>query len=224
MSPQRIAIILLPFALASLSNAAEAEWIHLFEDAEHGDFYFDFLEETDPEEVFEFKADGTLSIKGEDQPIGYLQTLDEYSDFELELEWRWPDEPGEGGVHIHSSDFPARLIWPESLKIDLSHEKAGDFWLFNTEIEVEESQMPLKAAERDRRLRLTDVKNREPEKKPGQWNRMRIVAKGDTVEVHLNDKLVNEGKACSREAGYLTFAAEESNLELRKVRLRELEP
>lgn len=220
--------------LAGLSSASLSEadtWIQLFKDTDHNDFYFDFLEEAAPEDVFEFKADGTLLIKGKDNPEGYIQTLDEYEDYEIKFEFRWPDEPGKSGIQIHGTSDTAHSIWPESIEIQLEPEHSGDFWLLNNKIEVEEEQMPKKAAERNRRIRLTPKPTvreygkpkKKLEKAPDQWNAMHIVAKGDNIKVYLNEKLVNEGKEASAKSGFITIQAEEANIEIRNFRIRELE-
>ncbi|EDY81750.1 conserved domain protein [Verrucomicrobiia bacterium DG1235] len=221
------ALLILGFA-ANLPAQGDT-WTNLFKDALHEDFYFDFLEEAEPEDVFEFKDDGILLIKGKDQPEGYIQTLDEYSNYEIELEWRWPDEPGNSGIQIHSTSDTSFSIWPECIEIQIESENIGDFWLKNTDIEVAEEQMPNKAADRNRRLKLKREKKfgedwkKELENKAGQWNQMRIIAEEDTIKVYLNSELVNEGTSVSRTSGYITFQAEESNIEFRNVRIRELD-
>lgn len=212
-------LLLLPLLFHSVL-IAEEEWTYLFEGATHGDFYYDFLEDADPEEVFEFTDDKGLLIKAKDNPEGYIQTLDEYSDYELAFEWRWPEEEGESGVLIHSSIDPAYSVWPESIEIQIKPEEVGDFWLLNRQLEVTDEQKPKKAAERDRRLKLKD---KGKEKKKGEWNSMRILAEGDTVKVYLNDELVNEGTGASATSGYITLQAQGSDIEFREFRLRQLE-
>ena len=49
----------------------------------------------DPQEVWTVQ-DGVLSCAG--NPTGFLRTKEEYSDFKLVLEWRWPGKPGNSGV------------------------------------------------------------------------------------------------------------------------------
>lgn len=226
-----IALFSVCLTLFSPVAYAASEWTYLFKDAEHGDFYFDSIEEIDPEEVFEFKADGTLQINGEGESDAYIQTLDEYEDYELRFEYRWPKEPGKSGIQIHSTSDTAHSIWPESIEIQLEDENSGDFWVLNTEIEVEEEQMPDKAADRNRRLRLKPEKKpfeygepkKELEKDPDQWNAMRIVAKGDTIDVYLNDELVNHGTEASVTSGFITLQAEGSDIEIRNFRIRELD-
>ncbi|MDQ8184391.1 DUF1080 domain-containing protein [Pelagicoccus sp. SDUM812002] len=230
MITRTLSYLILTLFLAN-SAAAQDDWTYLFKDTDLNEFYFDFLEETEPEDVFEITADGTLVIKGEDQPEGYIQTLDEYEDYEIKFEYRWPDEPGKSGIQIHSTSDTAHSIWPESIEIQLEPDHSGDFWVLNNTIDVEEEQMPDKAAERNRRIRLTPKPEprefgkpkKDLEKEPDEWNAMHIVTKGDTIKVYLNDKLVNEGKNASATSGFITIQAEESNIEIRNFRLRELE-
>lgn len=203
---------------------AQSEWESPFDGASHLDFYFDFEEEADPEEVFEFGSGNILKINGKDQPNGYIQTLDEYENYEIEFDWHWPDEPGNSGILIHSNSDPAWSIWPESIEIQLQYENVGDFWLLNSKLEVEEEQMPIKSKDRDRRLRLKVEKLYDKlEDKPERWNSMHIVAKDDTIKVFINDELVNEGKNASRTSGYITIQAEGADLEIRNFRIRELD-
>ncbi len=219
--------------IALLSSYASAQdgWTYLFKDTDLNEFYFDFVEEAEPEDVFEIEPDGTLIIKGADKPEGYIQTLDEYENYEIKFEFRWPDKEGKSGIQIHSTSDTAHSIWPESIEIQLEPEHSGDFWLLNNSIDVEEEQMPSKAAERNRRIRLTPKTEprdygkpkKKLEKEPDQWNAMHIVAKGDSIKVYLNEKLVNEGKNASATSGFITIQTEGSNLEIRNFRLRELD-
>lgn len=211
-------------------HGQEAGWTYLFKDTDLNEFYFDFVDETEPKDVFEIKADGTLLVKGEEKPEGFIQTLDEYEDYEIKFEYRWPKEPGKSGIQIHSTSDTAHSIWPESIEIQLEPKNSGDFWLLNNTIDVEEEQIPEKAAERNRRIRLkpkktpgTYGKPKEFEKEPDQWNAMHIVAEGNNIKVYLNDNLVNEGKNASATAGLITIQAEEANIEIRNFRIRELD-
>jgi hypothetical protein len=220
------------FALGLAATATAQEgWTYLFKDTDLEEFYFDFIESTEPEDVFELEPDGTLVIKGEGQPEGYIQTLDEYENYEIKLEYRWPGEPGKSGIQIHSTSDTAHSIWPESIEIQLEPGRSGDFWVLNNSIDVEEEQLPNKAAERNRRIRFTPKPEprdygkpkKEVEKDPEQWNAMHIVAEDDTIKVYLNEKLVNEARNASASSGYITIQAEESNLEIRNFRIRQLD-
>ncbi|WP_339382552.1 DUF1080 domain-containing protein [Pelagicoccus albus] len=218
------------FIFAVQAAQADSAGTYLFKGAEYGDFYFDSLEGEEPDEVFEFETDGTLLIHGEGKSEAYIQTLDEYENYEVSFEYRWPGEPGKSGIQIHCTSDTSFSIWPECIEIQLEYENSGDFWLLNTELEVEEEQMPLKAADRNRRHRLKIEEKRKYGEPPikvelpaDQWNRMRIIAKEDTVQVYLNDHLINEGKNASTNSGYITIQAEESDFVIKDFRIRELD-
>jgi len=49
----------------------------------------------DPKSVWKVQ-DGAISCTG--KPVGFLRTAEEYSDYKLVLEWRWPEKPGNSGV------------------------------------------------------------------------------------------------------------------------------
>lgn len=217
------------FALAALSPSLShaSEWTYPFKENGVTEFYFESLEQADPDEVFEITPDGTLIIKGKDKPDSYLQTFDEYENYEIKLEFRWPGEPGESGIQIHSTNDRAHSIWPESIEIQLEPGKSGDFWLLNNSIEVAEEQMPEKAAERNRRIRLKPKREfgkppPEVELPAKEWNALHIVAAKDTIKVFLNGFLVNDGKDASVESGMIAIQAKGSDLEIRNFRVRDL--
>src|SRR4030095_1682816 len=81
------------------------------------------------EEVWSVK-DGVLICKG--QPAGYIRTeKDDYANYILELEWRFPEgsKGGNSGVLLHTSTPKAIGIWPKSLEAQLFHQNAGDIWV-----------------------------------------------------------------------------------------------
>ena len=199
---------------------ADEGWTNLFDEVTHEDFYFDFIEDVKAEELFEFKENSGLLVKGADKPLAYIQTLDEYSNYELTFEWRWPDKnsTGKSGVLIHSSSSPYTGIWPESIEAQIENENVGDFWLLGHKLVTTEEQRSSKSSERNRHKKLEDE-----EAKAGEWNAMHIIAKDDWVKVYLNDELVNKGNQASVTSGFITVQAEGSDIEYRNFRIRELE-
>lgn len=235
MTPLRrsfLAAVSLSFA--SLAFAADGEWEYPFKGATHGDFYFDFAEETKPEDVFAIGEDGTLTIKGKGKPEGFIQTLDEYGDYELQFEWRWiveppkrirpgevapPAKPAKSGLLLHCSDSRYYGVWPRCIETQIATGDVGDFQLFGESLTVaEESQHSKLGSESSRRLKLLDAENR-----PGEWNAMRIEAKGDTLAIYLNRKTVNKATELSAKRGYIAIQAQGSDLEIRAFRIRELD-
>lgn len=159
--------------------------------------------------------DGVLVCKG--KPAGYLVTKkNDFSNYVLTLEWRWPGKPGNNGVLIHTSKPKTLGIWPKSLEVQLGHGDAGDFWVIGTTIEIEDAE---KRRTDRRHLNLTD----DSEKPPGEWNTMEITARGSDVTVKVNGDLVNECTNSSETKGAIALQSEGAEIEYRNIKLRPLE-
>jgi hypothetical protein len=169
--------------------------------------------------------DGLLISRG--SPEGHLITDASYADYRLTVEWRWPGEPGNCGVLIHSSK-PRRLygMFPQSLECQLHHGNAGDFWCIGEDLVVPdmEARRGPKAKwgsdeQHARRIKnLTD----DSEKPLGEWNTMVIECRGRSVTIHVNGTLVNAGTDCTTDRGQIALQAEGAVCEFRKVELESL--
>lgn len=165
------------------------------------------------EEVWSVK-DGVLLCKG--KPRGYLRTeKDDYSNYLLELEWRFPEgsKGGNSGVLLHTSTPNAIGIWPKSLEAQLFHQNAGDIWVIGETCQIEN---PEKRVKDRRHFNLTD----DSEKPIGQWNKYRILCKQDTITLHVNDVLVNHVTKCSATKGAICLQSEGAPIEFRHITLR----
>lgn len=154
--------------------------------------------------------DGVLHCKG--RPNGYIRTKDEYENYELHVEWRWPERGGNNGVLVHTTTPAALGIWPKSIEVQLASGSAGDFWIIGTDIEVENK------AERRmgrRHLKLVDG----AEKPLGEWNTTDITCKGDEVIVKVNGTLVNHATKVSQTKGAVTLQSEGTPIEFRNIYL-----
>jgi hypothetical protein len=78
---------------------------------------------------------GMLVSLGE--PRGHLITTQEYRDYRLEVEYRFPGQPGNCGVLVHSST-PRALgnMFPKSIEVQMASGNAGDFWCIQENIAV----------------------------------------------------------------------------------------
>ena len=76
----------------------------------------------DPGKVFTVK-DAAIHISG--NPFGYMRTKEQYSDYKLHLEWRWPDEATNSGVFIHAQK--PDTIWPACFECQLKAGSAGEY-------------------------------------------------------------------------------------------------
>ena len=73
--------------------------------------------------------DGLLVSKGE--PLGYLFTKKEFTNFRLTVEWRWAPggEPGNSGVLLRIVGDAVSFL-PKCVEAQLMHGSAGDIWAF----------------------------------------------------------------------------------------------
>jgi len=174
----------------------------------------------DPQAKLEdvWSVDGRIVIcKG--TPKGYIATAGEYGDFILRLEWRWPPggKPGNGGVLLRTTG-PDKL-WPKSLEAQLNHPDAGDFWGLDGFTLIGPAERT-ETLEHPKFGKLTHVtKSLAAEKPPGEWNQYEIAARGDTVTLSINGKLVNRATGCERTPGKIVLTAEGDEIHFRNVRI-----
>jgi hypothetical protein len=104
--------------------------------------------------------DGVINYDGKGQS---LQTVKDYGDFELLVDWKIPPK-GDSGIYLRGN--PQVQIW------DTAKWPEGSGGLYNNR--PPHPSKPLKCAD----------------KPIGEWNHFRIVMKGDKVSVWLNEVLV----------------------------------
>ncbi|HPQ99837.1 MAG TPA: DUF1080 domain-containing protein [Saprospiraceae bacterium] len=160
-------------------------------------------------------------------PGGHLITDSVYSDYALDVEYRFAGEPGNCGVLVHAST-PRFLygMFPKSIEVQMMHENAGDFWCIGEDITVPDmverrgpkDEWGGTEGKKRRILNLTDGS----EKPVGEWNQMHIECLGRAVKVWVNGDLVNSGTDCTADHGQIALQAEGSEVEFRKVTLSPL--
>lgn len=176
-------------------------------------------EETNERSPF-IVRDGMLVSLG--TPGGHLITDNVYKDYRLEVEYRFPAEPGNCGVLVHASTPRAMYnMFPQSIEVQLMHENAGDFWCIHENISVPNMAQRRGPKEtwggRDGDARRIPNLTDQSEKPLGQWNRMTIECLGDKVRVWVNGDLVNDGFDSTATEGQIALQAEGSEVEFRKI-------
>lgn len=169
--------------------------------------------------------DGLLVSLG--RPAGHLITDTSHADYRLTVEWRWPGEPGNCGVLVHTST-PRRLfgMFPQSIECQLHHGNAGDFWCIGEDIVVPDMERRRGPKERwgvdgDRARRIVNLTDGS-EKPPGEWNTMVVECRGRAITVWVNGDLVNRGTECTADRGAIALQAEGAICEFRRVELQPL--
>jgi len=122
-------------------------------------------------------VDGVLVGENDEKLKGnVLQTEKSYTNFVLELEVRWSGEI-DSGVMLREPELQVQFGVSRSLKRDMT----GSFY-------VSKAPFQPKAGYPD----AAQAKNFEKLFKPGDWNKFRIEAKGDTFTVWLNGEQVSQ--------------------------------
>jgi hypothetical protein len=153
--------------------------------------------------------DSVLSTTG--SPIGYLRTKDTFKHYTLTFEWRWQanTEKNNSGVLVHVSTPNPPGVWPKSFEAQLEHGNAGDFWCIG-------ETLTAKGESPNNGKRW--LRNADPKEKPlGEWNTMTVICAEDSIEVHVNGILTNQGKSLSAKEGAIAFQAEGFPIEIRNV-------
>lgn len=157
-------------------------------------------------------------------PNGHLITDRSYSDYRLEVSYRFAGKPGNCGVLVHAST-PRMLyeMFPQSIEVQMMHENAGDFWCIREDIHVPDMEARRgpradwgTSEGKERRIKnLTDGS----EVPLGEWNNMTIEVLDRRIRVWLNGDLVNDGFDCTAGEGQIALQAEGAEVEFRKVLL-----
>ena len=229
--PAASGLFLLHLALLSLglTAAAHAESTSLFNGKDLTGWHADIpAADNKPDLAPSFIVrDGRLVSLG--RPEGHLITDQEYSDYRLVVEYRFPKAGGNCGVLVHASKPRALYsMFPQSIEVQMMHGDAGDFWCIEENIEVPdmEKRRPRSPGQKfgggpndaRRILNLTDTSD----KPLGEWNTLEIECAGREVKVHVNGDLVNHGTHCTAAKGKIALQAEGAEVEFRKVELTPL--
>lgn len=162
-------------------------------------------------------SDGILICKG--TPKGYLFSAQDYTDFVLRLEWRWPEDkkPGKGGILLRMTG-PDK-IWPTSLEAQINAGDAGDFWGLDG-YPLEGPPDRWKTLKHPQFGQLTNLKKLTTTERPvGQWNQYTITVRGEVVTLEINGQTVNKATGCPARPGKICLTAEGDEIHFRNVRL-----
>jgi hypothetical protein len=170
--------------------------------------------------------DGLLVSLG--NPPGHLITDASFHDYRLVVEYRWPGEPGNCGILVHSST-PRCLygMFPKSIECQMHVGNAGDFWCIGEDITVPDMEKRRGPKEKwgvdgDKARRILNLTD-DSEKPIGEWNQMVIECRGRGIKVWVNGALVNDGANCTTDRGQIAIQAEGAVAEFRKLELTHLD-
>lgn len=199
-------------ALAACNNAPKPETIDLFNGTDLSGWEFVVADETVPASQVFSAVDGEIHITGE--PFGYMYyAAEKFSDFTLEAEWSWFEEPKNSGIFllIEETTNP----FPNGIECQLWAGNAGDFVLLGGSM-LEEYVAP--EGEPKSKFPKMVKKEASSEKPVGEWNQARIEVKDGHITVYINGVLQNEGTDPVKE-GYVALQSEGGPVKFRNVRI-----
>lgn len=155
-------------------------------------------------------------------PLGYLYSNEQFDNFVMRLEWRWPPDgdPGKGGVLIRMSG--QHKVWPKSLEAQINAGGAGDFWGLDG-YELSGPADRTSSIDHQQFGKLTNVKKTHAVEKPaGQWNTYEIIADGDTVTLIINGEELNKATGCATNKGPILLTSEGTEIHFRNIEITPL--
>jgi len=188
------------------AEKSKSESIQLFNGKDLSNWVFKLKDPViDPATVFTVR-DGVIHISG--NPFGYMRTKDIYSDYKLNVEWRWPSEATNSGVFVHAQQ--PDTIWLKCIECQLKAGNAGDFVCMNGADMMERTD---KSKASVKKIAASS------EKPAGEWNTMEVVCNENTIEVYVNGILQNKGTNVSVSKGSICLQSEGKDVEFRNVYL-----
>jgi len=156
--------------------------------------------------------DGVLSCKG--SPVGYIRTEADFTNFELELEWRFDPARGAGNSGVLLRMIGPDEVWPRSIEAQLMSGRAGDIWNIG--------EFPMVAKETRTSGRHTRRAQPSSEHELGEWNQYRIRLWRGSLTLEVNGVVQNTAEWCREVPGKLCLQSEGAPIQFRGLRVREL--
>jgi hypothetical protein len=191
------------------SSESATEKIQLFNGKDLNNWVFYLRDPSvDASKVFMVHND-VIHITGD--PFGYMRTKDSWSDYTLNVEWRYPGEASNSGVFIHAQ-LPD-TIWPMSIECQLKAGSAGDFVCMGGS-DINERT--------DKSVRSVKKMAESSEKAAGEWNTMVITCISDNIDVFVNGVHQNKATGSTIKEGHICLQSEGKDIEFRNVYITRL--
>ena len=172
-----------------------------------------FLPEAGADPAKTWFVDDTI-LRCTGAPVGYLATVEEFTDFELEVDWRFDPRKGAGNSGVLLRVQKEDKVWPRSMEAQLHSGNAGDIW------NIGDFPATVDAARTEGRR--TVKMGRSSEEPLGGWNSYRILMDGGRLELYVNGQLQNVATDVERVPGRIALQSEGAWIEFRMVRIRPL--
>jgi hypothetical protein len=157
-------------------------------------------------------VDGLLRVEGGN---GWVRSAKRYTDFRLEIEFRWLTDDADSGVFLRANaDETFARGWPAgSYQIQLLNPASESTFppvghLFRHQME-------------DGQLRFDEEGARSLAKPTGEWQTLAIELVGERLAVWLNGTGITQALGVKKSTNFIGFQAERGALEFRSVKIQE---
>ena len=152
--------------------------------------------------------DGILKLDG---GTGWLRSDKTYADFKLVMEFRFLEEKANSGIFVRTGPTSKQNKngWPDNgYQIQCMDSLTG---------KPLATILPYGAPPFEQESDLKALK--KAYKPAGEWQTFEITAKGETLEIKLNDTLITTAKSIKNREGHIGIQGEKGLLEFRKIEL-----
>jgi hypothetical protein len=199
-------------ALVCINNGAEAQKTEkLFNGKDLSNWNFILADNTLPADQVYSVQNGAIHIKG--TPLGYMYTKEKYSDYQLHVEWRWPNEATNSGIFLLIED--PKTPFPKGIECQLAAGNAGDLVLLGGSDLIEFQARPGVPRPNFPSLKKT---NPSSEKPVGEWNEANIFVKNGVITIYVNGVYQNTGTGKVK-SGHIGLQSEGKDIEFRNLTL-----
>ncbi|MDR1053804.1 MAG: DUF1080 domain-containing protein, partial [Planctomycetaceae bacterium] len=173
-------------------------------------------------DVYSFSDGEILTCVG--KPFGWLGTKEEYKNFKLSVEYRWPKgvEPSNSGIFLRLNKQPEKTFLPRCVEVQLAPKRAGDLYGFHgMKLTAPDGTAKDRISTRDGGETFGYVNGLKKivdlEKEPSQWNSLDILCNNGLIVVVMNGKIVNWVTDAEQISGKIGFQAEGGKVEFRNA-------
>jgi len=168
--------------------------------------------EMDPAAIYSVQ-NGMIHISGE--KFGYMYTLKEYSDYDLEVTWAWDGKGSNSGVFINITELSNPF--PCCIECNLMAGNAGKFVLLggamaDEYVLPEGGQMP--------KFPVIDMKEESSELAESEWNVTKVEVRQGHIKAYVNGVLQNECTGHNK-SGRIGLQSEGGPIWFKSVKIRE---
>jgi hypothetical protein len=165
--------------------------------------------------------EGMIICRGE--PVGFLYSEREFTNFRFEVEYRWAPgtKPGNSGIFSRVSDISKSI--PRSVEVQLAHKSAGDVMGLQGLTIAGGQPRHFHVAKHELAGDIDGVKKlQDAEAVPGEWNRVEILAQGGSYTVWVNGQKINEASGVEVLRGPVGLQSEGGEIHFRRASITPL--